>query len=132
MGIAADRELRPFALHAEFAVEAAAGVGQPITERCDRELDRGIGLVAAAAGDFDVALARGERERAVDDVIGLELQVGVAGNRPLAQRAAELVELDRRVRAAARSSCRRWRDRNRARRAIPERMRRDRTCSLSR
>ncbi len=84
--------------HVEAAVEAAVRIGQPVGERSDRELDRRVGLIRASrAGNFDVALARCEREIAVDDVARFQLEIGVARNGPLAQRAAELVELDRRV-----------------------------------
>ena len=95
---AGDAELGPLALHAEIAVETAARVGQPVGERSDRELDRRVGLIAAAAaGDVDAALAGREREIAVDDVARFEFEIGIARHRSLAQRAAEFVELDRRV-----------------------------------
>ena len=98
--LAVDAELRQFALNSQMAVQTAAGVGQPVAERGDRQLQFGVVAGAGARGQLQRAGAGGEFETAVQHLLRRQVQLAVAADRALAQVAGELADLQRGVEAA--------------------------------
>src|SRR5581483_12126930 len=97
------RQLRPCTANRELALQRAGCLRQPVGERSDVDRNRGIGACAALPLRADAALADSQQQRAVEQIVRRDTDIGLAaGDAALAQRACDVIEFQRGLWAALR------------------------------